>query len=286
MARRTVKKIYHPKHSTESTGIRTQRIFSVDDVNEFDPFLLLDDFSSDDSANYKKGFPWHPHRGMESITYVIKGDLKHGDSLGNYGYISTGDVQWMTAGSGIIHQEMPRGSRDGTIEGFQIWANLPSTHKMIEPRYLEIPSDAIPEIQLENGNVIRVIAGSLFETSGPVTDIITEPVYLDIQMVSESEMVLPTNSIHNAFIYVFRGSCVVQEDNDPLVIEEKSCVLFSEGDEILIKTGNDPARIIFVSGKPIGERVVSNGPIVMNTEDELSAALKEYENNVFVKISN
>jgi redox-sensitive bicupin YhaK (pirin superfamily) len=248
----------------------------------FDPFLLLDDFRSNDPRYYIKGFPWHPHRGIETITYVLQGSVEHGDSMGNKGMIASGDVQWMTAGSGIIHQEMPEGDEAGHMGGFQLWANLPASHKMMEPRYRDVKSDQIPEISMGNGVTIRVICGEVKGTRGPVRDIIIDPEYLDIIMPPGSVFIHPTKRGHTVFAYIIEGKAWFSEPKDTLLYNE-NLVLFHDGEQIVVSAENESVRFLLISGKPIGEPVAWRGPIVMNTQRELRTAFEEYSNGTFIK---
>lgn len=296
---RLIKKVLKSKPTIEGAGVHLQRVFGFSQVPMFDPFLLLDDFRSDVPEHYTKGFPWHPHRGIETITYVLQGDVDHGDSMGNEGIISSGDVQWMTAGNGIIHQEMPKGDSNGQMYGFQLWANLPKSHKMMEPRYRDVRSEQIPEVLMENGTRIKVICGKVADKEGPVRDIITDPEYLDITVPARSEFALATKRGHTVFAYVIDGkgyfckekklfSYEIEGANyfdmqaDPFV-SNRTLVLFGDGDEIVVSTEADAVRFLLVSGKPIGEPVAWYGPIVMNTQDELRVAFEEYRNGTFIK---
>ncbi len=273
----------------EGAGVHLKRGFGFNEVPLFDPFLLFDDFRSDNPDHYLKGFPWHPHRGIETITYVLDGDVKHGDSLGNKGTISSGDIQWMTAGSGIIHQEMPKGDSKGKMNGFQLWANLPAKDKMISPRYRDLKSGQIPLITLDNGVIIRVIAGVVNGTKGPVQDIIIDPEYLDITLPPNYDFRHSTKHGHTVFAYIIDGQGNFKDDKRNSELENanfignESIVLFDDGDEINIATAEHNARFLLISGKPIGEPVAWQGPIVMNTNEELRIAFKEYELGTFIK---
>ena len=296
---RKIHSLLKSKPTIEGAGVHLHRAFGFSQVPMFDPFLLLDDFRSDTPEHYLKGFPWHPHRGIETITYVLRGDVEHGDSIGNQGLISTGDVQWMTAGSGIIHQEMPRGDPDGRMYGFQLWANLPKSHKMMDPRYRDVKKNQIPEVLLANGSEIRIICGQVGDEHGPVRDIVTDPQYLDVTIPAGSEFVYDTTLGHTVFAYVIGGKgCFCNErrplsyeieglnyfdmDTDPF-IGDRSLVLFGDGDRITVSTEGDPVRFLLMSGKPIGEPVAWYGPIVMNTREELQTAFEEYRNGTFIK---
>jgi quercetin 2,3-dioxygenase len=296
---RRIKRVLKSKPTIEGAGVHLQRVFGFSQVPMFDPFLLLDDFRSDVPEHYTKGFPWHPHRGIETITYVLRGDVEHGDSMGNQGVISTGDVQWMTAGNGIIHQEMPKGDSNGRMYGFQLWANLPKSHKMMDPRYREVRRGQIPEVLLENGTKIKVICGNVANQEGPVRDIITDPEYLDITVPPGATFTHATKRRHTVFAYVIDGkgyfckektsfSYEVEGVNyfdmqtDPFV-SNRTLILFHDGDEVVVSTEADAVRFLLISGKPIGEPVAWYGPIVMNTQDELRIAFDEYRNGTFVK---
>lgn len=267
----------------EGAGVRLKRAFGYDEPS-LDPFLLLDDFHSKNPEDYIAGFPWHPHRGIETITYMLHGKIEHGDSLGNGGVIESGDVQWMTAGNGIIHQEMPKYEKNKTLLwGFQLWANLPSSHKMMDPRYRDIKKEQIPEIELNGGKVkIKIICGSIQGTKGPVQDIITEPEYLDINIMPNSQFRHLIKKGHNVFAYIIEGKGYFDDQKENLLSNE-NLVVYRDGDEVLISTTDDSARFLLISGKPIREPVAWRGPIVMNTEDELRIAFDEYRNEKFLK---
>jgi quercetin 2,3-dioxygenase len=282
---RKIKKTSRSKHTSDGAGVALNRVFGNAEVPEFDPFLLLDAFGSNDRSQYMSGFPWHPHRGIETITYILLGTVEHGDSMGNSGTISTGDVQWMTAGSGIIHQEMPRDNGEEGMHGFQLWANLPASHKMMYPRYQDIKSADIPLLTLANGVKVKVISGEVEGTKGPVKDIITDPEYLDISMPANTSFVHPTKKGHTVFAFIFEGVAYFESDSE-LLYPSGTVVLYEDGDEIEIRTDDAPARLLLISGKPIGERVAWYGPIVMNTEEELELAFREYRNGLFIKTHN
>jgi redox-sensitive bicupin YhaK (pirin superfamily) len=248
----------------------------------FDPFLMLDDFRSDNPDHYRAGFPWHPHRGIETITYVLNGDIEHGDSMGNKGVISSGDTQWMTAGSGIIHQEMPQGDSVGRMEGFQLWANLPKAHKMMEPRYRDIKSAQVPEVENESGAKIKVICGHVGRHEGPVRGIIIEPEYLDVTVPANITFKHPTKCDHTVFAYIIAGQGHFDETNNHLIGNGTVC-LYHDGDHIAVTTAEEPVRFLLISGKPIGEPVAWYGPIVMSNDAELQLAIEEYRNGTFIK---
>ncbi|MBI5674907.1 MAG: pirin family protein [Nitrospirae bacterium] len=296
---RKIKKVLKSKPTIEGAGVHLRRAFGFSEVPAFDPFLMLDDFRSDNPEHYLQGFPWHPHRGIETITYVLDGKVEHGDSMGNKGVITSGDVQWMTAGSGIIHQEMPKGDSQGIMGGFQLWANLPASHKMMDPRYRDVKRSQIPEVVLENGVKIKIICGKVGKVEGPVQDIIIDPQYLDITVPSETEFTHHTKKDHNVFAYVIDGKGYFCKEKNPFTYEvtgenyfdikrdafagNGNLVLFDSGDEIIAITEKEPVRFLLISGKPIGEPVAWYGPIVMNTQEELRIAFEEYNNGTFIK---
>jgi len=296
---RRIKKVWKAKPTIEGAGVHLKRVFGYHEVPQLDPFLLLDDFRSNDPAEYVRGFPWHPHRGIETITYVLAGDVEHGDSLGNRGVISSGDVQWMTAGSGIIHQEMPKGDREGRMWGFQLWANLPARHKMMDPRYREVKRDDIPEATTAEGATVRVVCGEVAGVRGPVREIVTEPDYLDVSIPARSTFRHPVKAGHTVFAYVFEGEGYFDPERDPYAREdvgeryfdmERPCVcgngtvvLYGPGDTVAVSTEERPVRFLLVSGRPLGEPIAWYGPIVMNTQAELRVAFREYEQGTFVK---
>jgi len=296
---RRIQKVIKGKPTLEGAGVHLKRVFGYSEVPMFDPFLLLDDFRNTDPYRYIKGFPWHPHRGIETITYVLKGYVEHGDSMGNKGVISSGDTQWMTAGSGIIHQEMPIGDDDGIMDGFQLWTNLPKTHKMMEPRYRDIKSAQVPEVKFKSGATVKVICGIVEGKQGPVKDIVSDPQYLDVTLPALSEFVHKTPRKHTVFAYVIRGKGVFCNERNPFAydiegvnyfdmerdyyIHEGIAVLFDDGDHVTVSSQGEPLRFLLISGKPISEPVAWYGPIVMNTEDELRIAFEEYRNGTFIK---
>ena len=282
MTIRTPVKISQSIPTLEGAGVHLRRAFGFGDTTLFDPFLLFDDFRSDHPDQYLKGFPWHPHRGIETITYVLAGDVEHGDSLGNRGTISSGDVQWMTAGSGIIHQEMPKGDERGRMHGFQLWCNLPAAEKMCKPRYRDVTAAMIPTVTTADGAVIRIICGRVGETAGPVEDITVAPQYLDISVPATSEFSHPTRPGDTVVAYVIDGSASFAPDEKT---ESGNCSLlvFSDGDRIAVRTTDQPVRFLLVSGRPLREPVAWRGPIVMNTEEELQTAFREYHEGTFLK---
>ncbi|MHA1462564.1 MAG: pirin family protein [Candidatus Heimdallarchaeota archaeon] len=278
---RKIKKISQSVPTMEGAGVRLKRVFGFHDVPQLDPFLLLDDFHSENPQDYLAGFPWHPHRGIETITYMIHGEVKHEDSLGNKGTIKAGDVQWMTAGSGIIHQEMPI-RQDGLLAGLQLWANLPKSHKMMHPRYREVLSREIPEVVIENKTKVRIIAGEVNSTKGPVQDIVIDPEYLDVIMETNAEFSHPVKKGHTVFAFTMQGSAYFDADKEQLV-DSEHLVIFGDGESVKIQTTDTSARFILVSGRPIGEPVAWRGPIVMNTNLELKIAFEEYQKGTFIK---
>lgn len=280
---RKIKLTLKSRTTYEGAGVRLKRAFGYAEES-LDPFLLLDDFHSDDPSDYMAGFPWHPHRGIETITYMIHGSVEHGDSLGNGGIIQAGDVQWMTSGSGIIHNEMPKSDKkDRLIWGFQLWANLPASHKMMEPRYRDIKKNQIPEIQLKNDKIkIKIISGAINGVKGPVQDIITEPEYLDISISPNSEYIHPVKSEHNIFAYTIEGEGYFDDKKEELVKKEK-LIIYRDGGAVKITTNDQNLRFLLVSGKPLNEPVAWRGPIVMNTQEELEIAFREFRSGKFLK---
>ena len=299
MSIRPVKRLIRAKPTLEGAGVHLRRAFGFGDPGEFDPFLLLDDFRNDRPVDYLAGFPWHPHRGIETITYVLAGTVEHGDSIGNRGSIGAGDIQWMTAGSGIIHQEMPKGDPDGRMHGFQLWANLPSSLKMTAPRYQEVKAPEIPVITDDDGTSARVVCGSFWGKTGPVEGIAADPTYLDVSIPPGRRKVLPVETTRHAFAYVFAGSGKFCNASGPLAVptesvgwadttppaaaENRSLVLFDRGDEIMVQAGDEGIRFLLVSGKPLEEPVAWYGPIVMNTQEQLRQAFDELQRGTFLK---
>ena len=299
MSIRSVKTLSQSVPTTEGAGVRLRRAFGFGETGDFDPFLLLDDFRNDRPEDYRAGFPWHPHRGIETITYVLTGTVDHGDSLGNQGSLGGGDVQWMTAGRGIIHQEMPKGDAQGRMHGFQLWANLPSALKMTAPRYQDVHAADIPEVIDDDGTKARVICGSFWGVTGPVDGIATEPRYLDVSVPPGQRKSLPVETTRHAFAYVFAGSGSFANASSPRgVLHEsvdgtetlawepagdRSLVVFDRGDEVVVQAGDEGIRFLLVSGKPIEEPVAWYGPIVMNTQDELQQAVDELRKGTFIR---
>lgn len=282
MTIRRIKELYRSVPTIEGAGVHLKRAFGFAQVALFDPFLMLDDFHTSNPNEYLAGFPWHPHRGIETITYLLEGLVEHGDSMGNKGVIGPGDVQWMTAGSGIVHQEMPQVSPTGTMWGFQFWANLPSRQKMMSPRYRDVRAGEIPEVRLANGATVKVIAGTVAGTVGPVKDIVIEPEMLDISVPAETVFTHEVPAGHTAFAYVLAGEGVFAQGRLPSSPE--TVLLFDRaGDTIQVATSDQPLRFLFVAGKPLDEPVAWRGPIVMNTQEELALAFEEYRNGTFIK---
>jgi len=299
MSLRPIKRLIKSKPTIEGAGVHLRRAFGFGNTSDFDPFLLLDDFRNDNPKDYLAGFPWHPHRGIETITYVLAGTVEHGDSLGNRGSIDAGEVQWMTAGSGIIHQEMPKGDTQGQMHGFQLWANLPSSKKMMAPRYQEVKAMEIPEAIEDDGTRARVVCGSFWGKRGPVEGIETDPIYVDVTVPSGKRKKLPVETTRQAFAYVFAGSGKFCNASGPLAVptegvgwadttppkeaENRSLVLFDRGDEVEVQAGEEGIRFLLVSGKPLQEPVAWYGPIVMNTQEHLRQAYEELQSGTFLK---
>jgi len=299
MSIRPVKSITQAHPAIEGAGVRLRRAFGFGKTEEFDPFLLFDDFRNERPEDFMAGFPWHPHRGIETITYVLAGTVNHGDSLGNKGSLNSGDVQWMTAGRGIMHQEMPKGDATGRMHGFQLWANLPASLKMTEPRYQDVTADAIPEVTDDDGTKVRVIIGSFWGQRGPVEGIAADPRYLDVSVPPGKRKTLPVEMGRSAFAYVFDGSGTFRDASGPQPVMtertdgsnrtelmdagNRSLVLFDRGDEVTVQAGDHGIRFLLVSGKPLQEPVAWYGPIVMNTEAELQQAYEELRAGTFIK---
>ena len=299
MSLRAVKDILETKATIEGAGVKLQRAFGFGKTKEFDPFLLFDDFRNEKPADYIAGFPWHPHRGIETITYVLAGEVAHGDSLGNKGLMTAGDVQWMTAGSGILHQEMPKGDENGRMHGFQLWANLPASLKMTDPRYQDIPSAAIPEVTEDDGTKARIICGEFWGKVGPVEGVAADPRYVDISVPPGVRRRVAVDRTRNVFAYVFAGSGAFRDASEPrqVLTEQvgtggetaydsagnRSLVLFDRGDEVVVQAGDEGIRFLLVSGKPLEEPVAWYGPIVMNTQAQLEQAFTELRNGTFIR---
>lgn len=278
---RKIERITKSKPTIEGAGVSLKRAFGYNEVPLLDPFLLLDDFRSNNPADYIAGFPWHPHRGIETVTYMLDGRVEHGDSMGNKGLIMPGDVQWMTAGSGIIHQEMPKGI-NGKMGGFQLWVNLPSDNKMMEPRYREVKKEQIPEVLIGRNIRVRIISGELDNVRGPVRDIIVDPEYLDIKMAHGAEFEHNIKRGYRAFAYVIEGNGYFDQEREKLV-DIGNLVIFKDGNSVKIASGKNNLRFLLVSGKPLNEPVAWYGPIVMNTAEELNTAFEEYRNGTFIR---
>ena len=299
MSVRPVKRIVQAAPHVEGAGVKLRRGFGFGDTTDFDPFLLFDDFRNENPNDYLAGFPWHPHRGIETITYVLAGNVEHGDSLGNSGNLGAGDVQWMTAGRGIMHREMPHGDPQGRMHGFQLWANLPSSLKMTAPRYQDIAASDIPEVVDDDGTRVRVIVGDFWGRKGPVEGVAADPQYIDVSVPPGRKKRLAVETSRHAFAYVFAGSGTFRDASDPQgVLTEatdgtdavtrertgnRSLVLFDRGDEVVVQAGDEGIRFLLVSGKPIEEPVAWYGPIVMNTKQELQQALSELRDGTFIK---
>jgi len=299
MSIRPVKRLIKSKPTLEGAGVHLRRAFGFDNTSDFDPFLLLDDFRNDIPEDYKAGFPWHPHRGIETITYVLAGSVAHGDSLGNSGSIAPGDVQWMTAGSGIIHQEMPKGDQSGRMHGFQLWANLPASLKMTAPRYQGVEAKDIPNMTDDDGTHVRLVCGKFWGKSGPVDGGAADPIYLDVSVPPGHKKSLPVETTRHAFAYVFAGSGKFCNASEPLSVptesvgwadttppsaaDNRSLVLFDQGDEVVVQAGEEGVRFLLVSGKPLEEPVAWYGPIVMNTQSQLQKAFRELQEGTFLK---
>lgn len=286
---RKIQQVWKSEPTIEGAGVHLRRAFGSRQLPKLDPFLLLDDFHSDTPADYLSGFPWHPHRGMETITYVLDGTVEHGDSMGNEGVISSGDVQWMTAGSGIIHQEMPKGDGAGRMWGFQLWANLPSSVKMMPPRYQEVRSGQIPEIKLAGGARVRIMAGTVGEIQGPVRDIVTDPEFLDVSVPAHSAFAHPVKQGHTVFAYVVDGQGYFEQDpaapgdfKSKKPLGPETLILYGDGDEVMVVAGDKPVRFVLASGKPLRETIAWQGPIVMNTREEVALAFEQLRNGSFI----
>ena len=298
MSIRPVKRIVESTPTMEGAGVKLRRAFGFGATDEFDPFLLFDDFRNENPADYLAGFPWHPHRGIETITYVLAGEVSHGDSLGNAGTLGAGDVQWMTAGSGILHQEMPKGDPRGRMHGFQLWANLPASLKMTTPRYQDVTSKDIPVVTDDDGTTVRVVCGDFWGQRGPVEGVAADPRYLDVFVPPGRKKTLPVETTRHAFAYVFEGGGTFRDAADPRGVRtehadtarttmsdvaNRSLVLFDRGDEVTVQAGEHGIRFLLVSGKPLAEPVAWWGPIVMNTEQQLREAIGELRNGTFIK---
>jgi redox-sensitive bicupin YhaK (pirin superfamily) len=299
MSIRPVKRIVEAQPTVEGAGVKLRRAFGFGDTKETDPFLLFDDFRNERPEDFIAGFPWHPHRGIETITYVLSGTVAHGDSLGNHGTLGSGDVQWMTAGRGILHQEMPTGDDTGRMHGFQLWANLPASLKMTQPRYQDVLGKDVPEITDDDGTRVRIVCGEFWGKRGPVAGIAADPSYLDISVPAGKKKTLAVDTRRHAFAYVFEGSGTFRDASpphgvlteqggpDPELVREpagnRSLVLFDSGDEVVVQAGEQGIRFLLVSGRPIEEPVAWYGPIVMNTPEELRQAYSELRAGTFIR---
>ncbi len=299
MSIRPVKRIAISKPTIEGAGVHLRRAFGFHNTSDYDPFLLLDDFRNDVPQDYLAGFPWHPHRGIETVTYVLAGTVEHGDSIGNRGTIGPGDIQWMTAGRGIIHQEMPTGDPIGQMHGFQLWANLPSSLKMTAPRYQGVKSPEVPVVTDDDGTRVRIICGSFWGKKGPIDGIAADPIYLDVSVPPGKRKTLPVETARQGFAYVFAGSGNFCNASAPLAVptesvgwadtspptsaDNRSLILFDRGDEVAVQAGENGIRFLLVSGKPLQEPVAWYGPIVMNTQAELQQAFEELREGTFLK---
>jgi redox-sensitive bicupin YhaK (pirin superfamily) len=300
MSIRAVSRVSQSRPTVEGAGVHLRRAFGFGDTTETDPFLLFDDFRNDRPADYLAGFPWHPHRGIETITYVLAGTVDHGDSLGNRGSLGSGDVQWMTAGSGIIHQEMPKGDTQGHMHGFQLWANLPASLKMTNPRYQDVKGQDIPEVVDDDGTRVRVVVGEFWGKRGPVDGIAADPIYLDVSVPPGHRKTLPVETTRHAFAYVFAGAGNFRDASAPQGVltdttgeideapvrdlsGDRSLLLFDRGDDVVVQAGDQGVRFLLVSGKPLAEPVAWYGPIVMNSDAELQTAFSELRTGQFIK---
>ena len=299
MSIRPVKEITPAVPTVEGAGVKLRRAFGFGKTDDFDPFLLLDDFRNEAPEDYQAGFPWHPHRGIETITYVLAGSVAHGDSLGNQGNLGAGDIQWMTAGSGILHQEMPKGDADGRMHGFQLWANLPRSMKMSQPRYQDVEAKDVPEVVDDDGTRVRIVVGNFWGKTGPVEGVAADPRYLDVSVPAGARRSLPVDRTHHAFAYVFGGSGSFRDASQPSAVatervtdagdddmdwtSNRALVLFDSGDEVVVQAGEEGIRFLLVSGRPLEEPVAWRGPIVMNTHAELQQAYSELRDGTFIR---
>jgi len=301
MSIRPIQRLVKAKPTIEGAGVRLRRAFGFGNTSDFDPFLLLDDFRNDVPEDYLSGFPWHPHRGIETITYVLAGAVEHGDSLGNKGSLGAGDIQWMTAGRGIIHQEMPKGDQSGRMHGFQLWANLPASLKMTAPRYQEVHATEVPETVDDDGTRARIVCGTFWGKKGPIDGIAADPIYIDVSVPPGKRKSLPVETDRHAFAYVFAGGGKFCNASAPLAVptegvgwldtsppqsaENRCLILFDRGDEVVVQAGDEGIRFLFVSGQPLKEPVAWYGPIVMNTQQQLQKAYEELQEGTFLKAS-
>lgn len=296
MSIRPIREIRTTQSTLEGAGVRLERAFGFGNPSELDPFLLFDDFRNDNPHHYRAGFPWHPHRGIETITYVLAGQVSHADSLGNQGDLGPGDIQWMTAGRGILHQEMPQGDSQGRVHGFQLWANLPAAQKMIKPRYQDIQAKDVPVVTDDDGTIARILCGKFWGQKGPVEGVAADPRYLDISLPPNRKKRIPIIHSQNAFAYVIAGTGQFRDASDPLPVrtedittdaqywsQNRNLILFDPGDEIVVQSGPEGMRFLLVSGSPLAEPVAWSGPIVMNTRAELQQAFAELQNGTFIR---
>ena len=299
MAIRGVRRLVKAKPTIEGAGVHLRRAFGFGATADYDPFLLLDDFRNDRPEDYLAGFPWHPHRGIETITYVLAGTVEHADSMGNKGTIGAGDIQWMTAGRGIIHQEMPQGDALGRMHGFQLWANLPSSLKMMQPRYQDVKAGEVPLVSDDDGTQVRIVCGRYRGTRGPVDDVAASPVYLDVSIPPGKRKRLAVETTSHAFAYVFAGTGRFGHASDPIVVpteiasgadekppspaDDRSLVLFDRGDEVEVEAGEEGIRFLLISGQPLEEPVAWYGPVVMNTQEELQHAFAQLQDGTFLR---
>jgi hypothetical protein len=297
--KRRIAKVLAARPTLEGAGVHLKRAFGYEHVPQLDPFLMMDDFHSGRPGDYIKGFPWHPHRGIETITYLLQGSVEHGDSMGNQGVIHPGDVQWMTAGSGIVHQEMPKGDKGGRMWGFQLWANLPASHKMMDPRYRDVKKQDIPEVDLDGGAKVKIVSGKAGGKEGPVRGIVTDPEYLDVSVPPGGAFTRPIPEGYTVFAYVIEGEGRFAECRDAFdyqveglkyfdfpkdgLIRPEHLVLFDRNGDVSVSAEKEGVRFLLISGKPINEPVAWYGPIVMNTREELRVAFDEYEKGTFLK---
>ena len=287
----------------EGAGVHLHRVFGFGETTQTDPFLMMDDFRNDVPEHYERGFPWHPHRGIETITYVLEGEVAHGDSLGNNGVLGAGSVQWMTAGSGILHQEMPKGNAAGQMHGFQLWANLPSALKMTDPRYQDIAGNDVPQIIDDDGTVVKIITGNFWGKAGPVDGIAADPLFLDVSIPPNVRKTLPVDTRANAFAYVFAGQGSFVDASMPIGVRvekevageelnirdmtgNRTLVRFGNGDDVTVQAGRDGVRFLMIAGRPLQEPVAWHGPIVMNTQAELQQAMRDLQNGNFIKAAH
>jgi redox-sensitive bicupin YhaK (pirin superfamily) len=283
---RRIKQVWRSVPTMDGAGVKLNRVFGFQQMPQLDPFLLMDAFGSDKREDYVSGFPWHPHRGIETITYLLDGDVEHKDSLGNEGVINPGDIQWMTAGSGIIHQEMPRGNKKGEMWGFQLWANLPASNKMMAPRYREVKDAQIPVVKTPDGATVRIVAGKAAGVQGPVKDVVTDPEYLDVRVPANSIFTHAIEPGYTAFAYVVEGEGLFDANEPAKRHNEGEIVVYERaGDTVAVTTKSKPVRFLLISGKPLNQPVAWYGPVVMNTQAELNTAFEEYRNGTFVKKS-